>query len=56
MSCGAGHENVVRYLVDVARVNLSPVDRWGATPLNDCYAWPVLRDFMKSRGAVLGKP
>jgi len=56
LSCGAGHENVVRYLVNEVGVNLSPVDRWGATPLNDCMAWPNIRDFLKSRGAILGKP
>ena len=55
VSCGAGREDVVRYLVDVERVNISPIDRWGATPLNDCNEWPVLREFMKSRGAVFGK-
>jgi ankyrin repeat protein len=51
VSCGGGHERVVRYLVDEEKVNLNPVDRWGATPLNDCMAWPKIRDFLKSRGA-----
>jgi hypothetical protein len=55
VSCGAGNSDVVRYLVDEAGVNLSPVDRWGATPLNDCSAWPELKSFMISRGAKFGK-
>jgi hypothetical protein len=56
VSCGAGYDDIVRYLVDVEKVILSPVDRWGATPLNDCMAWPKTRDFLLSRGAKLGKP
>ena len=56
VSCGGGHENVVRYLIDEEKVIISPVDRWGATPLNDCWEWPKLRAFMLSRGAKLGKP
>ena len=55
VSCGAGKLDVVRYLVEVAKVNLSPIDRWGATPLNDCSAWPGLGEYMISKGAKLGK-
>ena len=55
VSCGAGKESVVRYLVEEAKVKINPIDRWGATPLNDCWGWPVLREFMQSRGAKLGK-
>lgn len=55
VSCGAGKENVVRYLVEEAGVNLSPIDRWGASPLNDCMAWPGLGEYLLSRGAKMGK-
>jgi len=55
VSCGAGKEDVVRYLVEEAKVNVSPIDRWGATPLNDCSAWPGLGEYLISHGAKLGK-
>lgn len=55
VSCGAGKLDVVRYLVEVAKVNLNPIDRWGATPLNDCSAWPGLGEYLISKGAKLGK-
>jgi len=54
VSCGAGKIDVVRYLVEVIGVKLNPIDRWGASPLNDCSLWPELRDYMISRGAKLG--
>lgn len=35
VSCGAGHYEIVKYLVEEVGVDVSPVDRWGATPLCD---------------------
>lgn len=29
------HLDVVRFLVEVGKVNINPIDRWGATPLSD---------------------
>jgi ankyrin repeat protein len=55
VSCGAGKEDVVRYLVEEMNVNVNPIDRWGATPLNDCSAWPKLEKYLISKGAKLGK-
>lgn len=34
VSTGAGHYHIVKYLVDEG-VFISPIDRWGATPMND---------------------
>ncbi len=55
VSCGAGKEDVVRYLIEEMGVDINPVDRWGATPLNDCALWPELAKYLISRGAKLGK-
>lgn len=35
VSTGAGHIHIVKYLIEEAHVIISPVDRWGATPLCD---------------------
>lgn len=40
VACGAAKFEVVRFLLEVARVNPNPVDRWGATPLNDAFNHP----------------
>lgn len=40
VACGAGDYEVVEFLVNVAGVNVSPVDRWGATPLCDANPYP----------------
>lgn len=56
VSCGIGHMEIATFLVDVAKVKVSPVDRWSATPLNDCKPYPELTEFLLSKGASLGKP
>lgn len=40
VGCGAGRVDIVRFLVEVAGVKVNPVDRWGATPLNDANPHP----------------
>lgn len=34
VATGAGHLHIVKYLLEQG-VIVNPVDRWGATPLND---------------------
>lgn len=40
MAVGFGHLNVVKYLIDEVKVNVNPIDRWGATPLNEATLYP----------------
>lgn len=54
VACGGGHIEIVRYLVEELKVNISPVDRWGATPLCDAQPYPEIVKILISRGAVLG--
>lgn len=46
--------NIVQYLIDQG-VNVNPIDRWGATPLNDGAVWPKVKSLLASKGAILGK-
>lgn len=55
VSCGGGHYEAVKFLLEEAGVIVSPVDRWGATPLNDADPHPRIRDLLLSRGAWKGK-
>ena len=34
LAASEGHENIVKYLIG-KKVNLSPKDRWGGTPIDD---------------------
>ena len=47
-----GHLEVVKYLISNG-VKVNPVDRWGATPLNDAKT-VVIQEFLKSKGGVKG--
>jgi hypothetical protein len=37
---GAGHIHIVKFLIEEAKVIVSPIDRWGATPMNDAEPYP----------------
>lgn len=54
IAAGAGLFETVRYLVQ-AGVNVNPVDRWGATPMNDAYSYPDMKKFLASIGGKIGK-
>ena len=47
-----GHPQVVKYLISTG-VKVSPVDRWGSTPLNDAKT-VVIQEFLKSKGGFKG--
>jgi ankyrin repeat protein len=55
VACGAGHFDVVEYLVVEAGVIVSPVDRWGATPLNDADPYPKIKALLLANGGFKGK-
>lgn len=55
VASGSGNYEIVKYLVEVAGVNVNPIDRWGATPLNDAEYNPSIKSFLKSKGAFPGK-
>lgn len=55
VACGAGSYETVAFLVLEAGVRVSPVDRWGATPLNDADPHPAIRDLLISKGGYKGK-
>lgn len=54
VSTGAGHIHVVKYLIETG-VIISPVDRWGATPLCDAQPYPEIKKLLIDHGAILGK-
>ena len=47
-----GHLEVVKYLISTG-CKVSPVDRWGATPLNDAKKVEI-QEFLKSKGGING--
>ncbi|TNV87907.1 hypothetical protein FGO68_gene9941 [Halteria grandinella] len=51
---GAGLIHIVKFLID-SGVKLSPVDRWGATPLCDAQPYPEIKKLLLDHGAILGK-
>lgn len=55
VACGAGSYETVAFLVLEAKVRVSPVDRWGATPLNDADPHPAIRNLLLSMGGYKGK-
>jgi glutaminase len=55
VACGAGSYETVAFLVNEAGVNVSPIDRWSATPLNDADPHPRIRDLLLSKGGFKGK-
>ena len=44
--CG-GNTAVVRFLVDKAKCNVNPLDRWNSTPLDDALVVVLISDFTK---------
>lgn len=44
----------VKLLVEKCNVQLSPIDRWGATPLNDAGQFPLIKSYLLSKGAKYG--
>jgi glutaminase len=55
IACASSRLDIVGFLLDVAKVKVSPVDRWGATPLNDALKHLEIKQLMLDHGAVLGK-
>ena len=53
LASAAGHIKVVKFLISV-NVDLSPHDRWGATPLNDAKNENI-RELLVANGAQKGK-
>ncbi|XP_063690543.1 glutaminase liver isoform, mitochondrial-like isoform X2 [Bolinopsis microptera] len=54
--CG-GNMAVVRFLVDKAKCNVNPLDRWNSTPLDDGYKYEqdeIIR-FLEKKGGVKGE-
>lgn len=52
LASAAGHFEIVKYLVGQG-CNVSPRDRWGATPLNDAQD-PAIVEFLQAHGAEKG--
>ena len=57
LAASEGLLDVVKYLVDEAGANPSPVDRWGGTPLDDAIRSEHLQtaEFLQSKSAKHGK-
>jgi hypothetical protein len=49
----ASHLDVVKFLVEVVKVNINARDRWGSTPLDDATSQEV-RDVLIDNGGVVG--
>lgn len=49
--------HVVKYLMEEAKVNMNPVDRWGGTPLTDALRERAreCQKYLRNMGAVLGE-
>lgn len=47
---------LVIILTNGTGIDLSPVDRWGVTPLSDSKPHPAVYNFLLSKGAKLGQP
>jgi hypothetical protein len=49
-----GRLEVVKFIVELG-IGLNEKDRWGSTPLNEAIDHPAIYDYLKKKGAVLGK-
>ena len=47
-----GHLEIVKCLISMG-CKVSPVDRWGATPLNEAKTVEI-QEFLKSKGGIMG--
>ena len=56
LAASNGRLTVVACLVDELGANVSPVDRWGGTPLDDAvrHSHSSVRDFLEGKGALRG--
>ena len=52
LASSGGHIDIVEYLIS-KKVNLSPKDRWGATPLDDAKTEEI-KKALESNGAERG--
>ncbi|TNV87876.1 hypothetical protein FGO68_gene16169 [Halteria grandinella] len=50
-----GKLKAVKYLVEEGGVDVNPLDRWGATPLNDAQSNMAISEYLKSKGGKEGK-
>jgi ankyrin repeat protein len=55
VAVATGHLKAVKWLIEEAQVVISPVDRWGSTPMNDAEQFPEIFKYLKGKGAVIGK-
>lgn len=55
VAVATGRLKAVKYLVEEAGVIISPVDRWGSTPMNDAESFPEIKKYLLGKGAVIGK-
>ncbi|TNV87908.1 hypothetical protein FGO68_gene2105 [Halteria grandinella] len=49
-----GRLEAAKYLVEVTK-KVNPLDRWGSTPLDDAYSFPLVREYLLSKGGTVGK-
>jgi hypothetical protein len=54
IAAGAGNIETVRYLIAEYGAKVNPVDRWGATPMNDAANFPMMKALLLSHGGVGG--
>eukprot|EP00004_Rigifila_ramosa_P019012 TRINITY_DN4798_c0_g1_i1.p1 TRINITY_DN4798_c0_g1~~TRINITY_DN4798_c0_g1_i1.p1 ORF type:complete len:1400 (-),score=345.14 TRINITY_DN4798_c0_g1_i1:632-4831(-) len=54
LAASSGALNIVRFLVDEAKVPIDPIDRWGSTPFDNAIQsqFPEVVAFFQSRGCV----
>lgn len=55
VAAASGSVEIALWLIEEAGVNISPIDRWGATPLCDAQRFPEIKLILEERGAILGK-
>lgn len=53
IAAGAGNLEAVKYLLET-KVQVNPVDRWGATPMNDGVNYLEIRKLFESYGGKMG--
>ena len=56
LAASNGRLTVVACLVDELGANVSPIDRWGGTPLDDAvrHSHTDVREFLEGKGALRG--
>lgn len=55
VAVATGRIKAVKYLIEEAGVNVSPIDRWYSTPMNDALQFPSIFKYLQSKGSFIGK-